>query len=313
MRTEKKLTQQRSEVEENKANISKFFSCMSSLYSQKHGDMWSNVERRFLEIPCQEMEINDVRQAEERKRCRKINSSVLPLVRHEHPTSLPEQNHPSPDLSRPLLTRGRATFSQNGSSLDHDRPRSAVPIEPAIRHAGPKEQCSLTEETLYDHDVLHRSISMIIFSFFENRPRLRKASRNTGRNVQLWTRRGSPLRALLVISVTTASATIDRLSSHLFGSCGRLLVLFLCLCNSHLSWALSLAAIVISAATISAIFAAMVAADHLYDFLLQMSLWCWNASKDGKCYEVKLKMYWNWKAKVIRTRDGEVSSDFLLF
>ncbi|KAK9041251.1 hypothetical protein V6N11_016361 [Hibiscus sabdariffa] len=233
MRTEKKLTQQRSEVEENKANISKFFSCMSSLYSQKHGDMWSNVERRFLEIPCQEMEINDVRQAEERKRY----------------------------LSRPLLTRGRATFSQNGSSLDHDRPRSAVPIEPAIRHAGPKEQCSLTEETLYDHDVLHRSISMIIFSFFENRPRLRKASRNTGRNVQLWTRRGSPLRALLVISVTaTASATIDRLSSHLFGSCGRLLVLFLCLCNSHLSWALSLAAIVISAATISAIFAAMVAA-----------------------------------------------------
>ncbi|KAL4354080.1 hypothetical protein GQ457_06G026340 [Hibiscus cannabinus] len=88
-------------------------------------------------------------------------------------------------------------------------------------------------------------------------PRLRKASRNTGRNVQLWTRRGSPLCALLVISVTTASATIDRLSSHLFGSCGRLLVLFLCLCNSHLCWALSLAAIVISAATISAIFAAM--------------------------------------------------------
>ncbi|CAK9175281.1 unnamed protein product [Ilex paraguariensis] len=33
-----------------------------------------------------------------------------------------------------------------------------------------------------------------------NVPLLREASRNTGHNVLLWTRRGSPLRALLVVS-----------------------------------------------------------------------------------------------------------------
>ncbi|KAK8688828.1 hypothetical protein V6N13_087566 [Hibiscus sabdariffa] len=59
MRTEEKLKQQRSEAEENKAYKSKFFSYMSILYSQKHGDMWSNVERKLSETQCREMEINN--------------------------------------------------------------------------------------------------------------------------------------------------------------------------------------------------------------------------------------------------------------
>ncbi|XP_002273884.1 uncharacterized protein LOC100262496 [Vitis vinifera] len=40
-------------------------------------------------------------------------------------------------------------------------------------------------------------------SFAENIPLLRQASRNTARNVVHWTRRGSALQALLVISVGT--------------------------------------------------------------------------------------------------------------
>lgn len=74
-------------------------------------------------------------------------------------------------------------------------------------------------ETLYS--VFHRLLSSIFFpdvrgerapllhrikgSVADNVPLLREASGNTGRNVLLWTRRGSPLRALLVISVSISS------------------------------------------------------------------------------------------------------------
>ena len=68
-------------------------------------------------------------------------------------------------------------------------------------------------ETLYD--VLHRLISVILFpelgnsgpllqrikiSLSKNVPHIPKACRNTGRDVLHWTRRDSPLRALLAIS-----------------------------------------------------------------------------------------------------------------
>lgn len=74
------------------------------------------------------------------------------------------------------------------------------------------------DETL--NGVVHRLISEILFpdasgdtagapllqriktSVAENGPLLPEASRNTARNVLLWTRRGSPFRALLVISVS---------------------------------------------------------------------------------------------------------------
>lgn len=75
------------------------------------------------------------------------------------------------------------------------------------------------DETLYG--VIHRMFTMILFpdsnsrvasfsllrrikiSLSENGSHLRQASRNTGRKVLLWTRRGSPIRALFVISVST--------------------------------------------------------------------------------------------------------------
>lgn len=77
------------------------------------------------------------------------------------------------------------------------------------------------EEQLTLYVVFHRLITEIFFpnpntsyesntllhriktSVSKNLPLLRKASRNTGRDVLLWTRRGSPLRALLVVSVCT--------------------------------------------------------------------------------------------------------------
>ncbi|XP_034706351.1 uncharacterized protein LOC117930008 [Vitis riparia] len=43
----------------------------------------------------------------------------------------------------------------------------------------------------------------VMISFANNVPLLRQASRNTARHVVHWTRRGSALRALLVISVGT--------------------------------------------------------------------------------------------------------------
>uniref|UniRef100_A0A2P2JLZ7 Uncharacterized protein n=1 Tax=Rhizophora mucronata TaxID=61149 RepID=A0A2P2JLZ7_RHIMU len=70
--------------------------------------------------------------------------------------------------------------------------------------------------------VLHRIISTIFFpevttgsalpcfqrikmSLSENVPLLKEASANTGGKILLWTRRGSPIRALFVISVCTLS------------------------------------------------------------------------------------------------------------
>lgn len=74
------------------------------------------------------------------------------------------------------------------------------------------------DETPSLYAVFHRLIAAILFpdpncstplfhriktSIAQNAPLFREASRNTGRSVLLWTRRGSPLRALLVISVST--------------------------------------------------------------------------------------------------------------
>lgn len=97
-----------------------------------------------------------------------------------------------------LITHSSAMTEQtNGSTVDQ-------------KHSS----CSHSDETL--HGVLHRLISMIIFpdtlstpllqrikiSVSENAPRLGDASRNTTQSLLDWTRRGSPLRALLVISVS---------------------------------------------------------------------------------------------------------------
>ncbi|XP_017621867.2 uncharacterized protein LOC108466004 [Gossypium arboreum] len=149
------------------------------------------------------------------------------------------------------------------------------------------------EETLYD--VLHRSVSMILpdasstesapllqrikISVSENGPRLGEASRNTGQTLLRWTRRGSPLRALLVISigsvaflaltgllifmliflVATVNAIIVSLLISLAAAGGFLFFSLACVTAIYIG-AMSIAAFVISIATISAIFAAMIAA-----------------------------------------------------
>ncbi|PPR86746.1 hypothetical protein GOBAR_AA33941 [Gossypium barbadense] len=149
------------------------------------------------------------------------------------------------------------------------------------------------EETLYD--VLHRSVSMILpdasstesapllqrikISVSENGPRLGEASRNTGQTLLRWTRRGSPLRALLVISigsvaflaltgllifmliflVATVNAIIVSLLISLAAAGGFLFFSLACVTAIYIG-AMSIAAFVISIATISAIFAAMITA-----------------------------------------------------
>ncbi|XVE72000.1 hypothetical protein DITRI_Ditri11bG0003200 [Diplodiscus trichospermus] len=156
-----------------------------------------------------------------------------------------------------------------------------------------ENNCSHREETLYG--VLHRLISMIIFpdastsastpllqririSVSENGPRLGEASRNTKRTVLLWTSRGSPLRALLVISVgtialltltgllifmlflltATVNAIIISLLISLAAAGGFLALFFVCVTTIYIG-ALLVAAFVISTATISAFVAVLVA------------------------------------------------------
>ncbi|GLT73536.1 hypothetical protein SLA2020_453870 [Shorea laevis] len=155
-------------------------------------------------------------------------------------------------------------------------------------HRGREEK----EETLYG--VFRRLITEIFFphgergrasllhrikaSVAENGPLLREASGNTGRKVLLWTRRGSPMRALLVISVGTigflaltgllvfmlffVAATFNAIVISLLVSLavagGFLALFFTCVTFIYIG-ALSVAAFVISSATISAIIAALIA------------------------------------------------------
>ncbi|XP_068303060.1 uncharacterized protein [Pyrus communis] len=143
------------------------------------------------------------------------------------------------------------------------------------------------EETLYS--VFHRLIIEILFpgstsagaaaplfhriktSLAKNVPLLREASRNSGRNVLLWTRRGSPLRALLVISVgtitavaltgllvfmlffvaATFNAVVISLLLSLAAAGGFLAIFFACVTAIYIG-ALSVAVFVISATTITA-------------------------------------------------------------
>ncbi|KAJ4908285.1 Uncharacterized protein Rs2_11943 [Raphanus sativus] len=109
-------------------------------------------------------------------------------------------------------------------------------------------------------------------SFSENGPRLREASRKTSREILQWTRQGSPLRALLVITMgtivilttialvvftlflvaATANAVIISLLVSLAVAGGFLSLFFLSLTATYIG-ALSVAAFVISAATVSAV------------------------------------------------------------
>ncbi|EXB86780.1 hypothetical protein L484_007805 [Morus notabilis] len=151
------------------------------------------------------------------------------------------------------------------------------------------------DETL--NGVVHRLISEILFpdasgdtagapllqriktSVAENGPLLPEASRNTASNVLLWTRRGSPLRALLVISVgtitllaltgllvfmvfflvATFNAIVVSLLISLAAAGGFLALFFACVTAIYIG-ALSIAAFVISTTAITTIIAVLIAA-----------------------------------------------------
>ncbi|KAL1213067.1 hypothetical protein V5N11_001071 [Cardamine amara subsp. amara] len=115
-------------------------------------------------------------------------------------------------------------------------------------------------------------------SVAENGPKLRKASRRTGNEILLWTRGGSPLRSLLVITIgtivllttmalvvftlffvaATANAIIVSLLISLAVAGGFLALFFLCLTGIYIG-ALSVAAFFISTATISAVVCILIA------------------------------------------------------
>ncbi|XP_052197500.1 uncharacterized protein LOC127804643 isoform X2 [Diospyros lotus] len=151
------------------------------------------------------------------------------------------------------------------------------------------------EVTLYD--LLRRVVAQIFFpdldekygratpvvrriksSLSETVPLLREASRNSGRDLLLWTRRGSPLRALLVVCVgtialllltglavfmlfflaATVNAVVISLLMCLAAVGGFLAIFFACVTAIYIG-ALSVAVVVVSTATVSAIIAVLIA------------------------------------------------------
>lgn len=146
------------------------------------------------------------------------------------------------------------------------------------------------------HAVLYRMISTVLLpdpnsrasgeplvrrikiSLADDGPVLREASRQTGRHIFVWTRRGSPLRALLVLSIgtiaflaltgllvfmlfflaaTTNAIVISLLMS--MAAVGSVLALFFACVTAVYVGALAIAFFVISTATCSAVIAVLVA------------------------------------------------------
>lgn len=119
---------------------------------------------------------------------------------------------------------GSGTYVEvTGAGVEDDQPKGNYhphhphhPNHPHHPHNSHGGGGGGAEETLYS--VFHRFLSAILFpdhgtdpapllhriktSVAHNVPLLREAAGNTARNVLIWTRRGSPLRALLVISVS---------------------------------------------------------------------------------------------------------------
>ncbi|KAF0899279.1 hypothetical protein E2562_015930 [Oryza meyeriana var. granulata] len=116
----------------------------------------------------------------------------------------------------------------------------------------------------------------------ESAPRLREASRNSARDLLEWTRRGSGLRAILVISVgtitlialtgllifmffllvATTNAVVVSILMSLAAAGGFLAMFFACLVAVYIG-VVSVAVFVISATVISAIVGVMIATDQL--------------------------------------------------
>ncbi|PIN06082.1 hypothetical protein CDL12_21373 [Handroanthus impetiginosus] len=128
-----------------------------------------------------------------------------------------------------------------------------------------------------DRDSSASLLQRIKSSLSVNIPLLGEASRNSGRRVLIWTRRGGALRALLVVSVgtiflltltgllvfmlfflaATVKAVVISLLVSLAAAGGFLALFFACVAAIYIV-ALSIAAFVISTATISAVIAVLI-------------------------------------------------------
>lgn len=170
---------------------------------------------------------------------------------------------------------------------DSKQPNGALIVDRSDDCSDQKTQ----ELTLFT--ILNRLIASIFFpapnssapllqriktSLSENVPQLRDASKNTAQPVLRWTRRGSPLRALLVVSVgtivfltlagllvfmlffvaATVNAIVISLVMSLAAAGGFLALFFACVAAIYIG-ALSVAVFVISTTTISCIIAVLIA------------------------------------------------------
>ncbi|KAL3719565.1 hypothetical protein ACJRO7_004522 [Eucalyptus globulus] len=195
-----------------------------------------------------------------------------------------------------------AEFDRDGEYAGDGEPANGVPAREAAaaakvevefeppRHARPRASAPVL------HAVLYRMVSTVLFpdhtskasgeplvrrvkiSLADDVPLLPEASRETGRRILRWTRRGSHLRALLVVSIGTIAflaltgllvfmlfflaATINAIVISLLMSMaavGGVLALFLACVTAVYVGALAIAVFVISTATFCAVLAVLVA------------------------------------------------------
>ncbi|XP_058108427.1 uncharacterized protein LOC131251608 isoform X2 [Magnolia sinica] len=185
----------------------------------------------------------------------------------------------------------------NGVSMDSEENPRLIAIEQMENNYNHRE------ETLYG--VFNHLFAAVFFpdpsasslpliqrlrnAFSEKSPSLKEATRNSTRKLLVWTRRGSPLRALLVISVgtitllaltglmvfmlffqaATVNAIVISLLMSLAAAGGFLAIFFACLTGIYIM-ALSVAVFVISTTTISTIIAVIIATGWIGFF---SSLW----------------------------------------
>ncbi|XP_059307197.1 uncharacterized protein LOC132058842 [Lycium ferocissimum] len=151
--------------------------------------------------------------------------------------------------------------------------------------------------TIFSSDNNGGVIKRIKRAISENVPLVNQASKNSAHNVYTWTRKGSSLRALLVISVgtiallaltgllvfmlffvaATVNAIVISLLMSLAAAGGFLALFFTCLTAIYIA-GLSVAVFVISSTTITAIIAVIVATGWIGFF------WTiWLATKKSAC------------------------------
>lgn len=188
------------------------------------------------------------------------------------------QYESDPTINGEPTVKERAPEEDNNYSPTNDFKKGGGEAEPESLYAAVSGLLSSIffpdpNSSVASSPLLHR----IRVSLGDNLPRLRDASRTSGLKVLRWARRGSPLRLLLVVSVGTitlltltgilvfllvlAAATINAIIVSLFislAAAGGFLAMFFASVAVIYIGVLSIAAFVISSATISAIIAAVI-------------------------------------------------------